>query len=83
MRMRFRVFCIRPPGGILVHDGMLGYGSDSGKDPEPLLFRNILHFHKGILIGTVARKVNGAMVSVAALAIKKACLIRKECELYI
>lgn len=30
-----------------------------------------------------ARKVNGAMVSVAALAIKKACSIRKECELYI
>lgn len=30
-----------------------------------------------------ARSVNGAMVSVAALAIKKACSIRKECELYI
>ncbi len=30
-----------------------------------------------------ARKVNGAMVSVAALAIKKACSIRKENELYI
>lgn len=30
-----------------------------------------------------ARKVNGAMVSVAALAIKKACSSRKKCELYI
>ena len=30
-----------------------------------------------------ARKVNGAMVSVAALAIKKACSVRKECELYL
>ena len=30
-----------------------------------------------------ARKVNGAMVSVAAAAIKKACSVRKECELYI
>lgn len=30
-----------------------------------------------------ARKVNGALVSAAALAIKKACSIRKECELYI
>lgn len=30
-----------------------------------------------------ARKVNGALVSVAALAIKKVCSIRKECELYI
>ena len=30
-----------------------------------------------------ARKVNGAMVSVAALAIKKVCSVRKECELYI
>ena len=30
-----------------------------------------------------ARKVNGAMVSIAALAIKKACSMRKENELYI
>lgn len=30
-----------------------------------------------------ARKVNGAMVSLAALAMKKACLTRKENELYI
>lgn len=30
-----------------------------------------------------ARKVNGAMVSVAALALKKACSVRKENELYI
>ncbi len=30
-----------------------------------------------------ARKVNGAMVSVAALAIKKACSVRKENELYL
>lgn len=30
-----------------------------------------------------ARKVNEAMVSVAAMAIKKACSQRKECELYI
>ena len=30
-----------------------------------------------------ARKVNGAMVSAAAAAIKKACSVRKECELYI
>lgn len=30
-----------------------------------------------------ARKVNGTMVSAAALAIKKACSLRKECELYI
>ncbi|MDO5784126.1 MAG: 4Fe-4S binding protein [Eubacteriales bacterium] len=30
-----------------------------------------------------ARKVNSAMVSVAALAIKKACSVRKECELYL
>lgn len=30
-----------------------------------------------------ARKVNGAMVSVAALAIKKACSVHKECELYL
>lgn len=30
-----------------------------------------------------ARKVNGAMVSVAALALKRACSIRKENELYI
>lgn len=30
-----------------------------------------------------ARKVNGAMVSVASLAIKKACSVRKECELYL
>ncbi len=30
-----------------------------------------------------ARKLNGAMVSVAAMAIKKACLVRKENELYI
>lgn len=30
-----------------------------------------------------ARKINGAMVSVATLAIKKACSVRKECELYI
>lgn len=29
-----------------------------------------------------ARKVNGAMVSVAAMAIKKACEVRKECELW-
>ena len=30
-----------------------------------------------------ARKVNGAMVSIASLALKKACSIRKENELYI
>lgn len=30
-----------------------------------------------------ARNVNGAMISVAALAIKKACSVRKECELYL
>ena len=30
-----------------------------------------------------ARKVNGAMVSIAAMAIKKACSVRKENELYI
>lgn len=30
-----------------------------------------------------ARKINEAMVSVAALAIKKACSVRKECELFI
>lgn len=30
-----------------------------------------------------ARTVNGAMVSVAALTIKKACSIRKECEVYL
>ena len=30
-----------------------------------------------------ARKVNGAMVSVASLAIKKACSVRKECALYL
>lgn len=30
-----------------------------------------------------ARKVNGAMVSVASLAIKKVCSVRKECELFI
>ena len=30
-----------------------------------------------------ARRVNGALVSVAALAIKKECSVRKECELYL
>lgn len=30
-----------------------------------------------------ARTVNGAMVSVAAMTIKKACSVRKECEIYI
>jgi len=30
-----------------------------------------------------ARKVNGAMVSAAAMAMKKVCSIRKECELFI
>ena len=30
-----------------------------------------------------ARKINGAMVSAASLAIKKACSVRKECELFI
>lgn len=30
-----------------------------------------------------ARKVSGAMVAVAGLAIKKACSVRKECELYV
>ncbi len=30
-----------------------------------------------------ARKVNGAMVAAAAMAIKKACEVRKECELYL
>ncbi len=30
-----------------------------------------------------ARKINSAMVSVAALAIKKSCSVRKECELYL
>ncbi|MDO5322525.1 MAG: 4Fe-4S binding protein [Clostridia bacterium] len=30
-----------------------------------------------------ARKVNGAMVSVAALAIKRACSVRKENELFL
>ena len=30
-----------------------------------------------------ARKVNGAMVSVAAMAIKKACSVRKENELFL
>lgn len=30
-----------------------------------------------------ARKVSGAMVSAASLAIKKACSVRKECELYL
>lgn len=30
-----------------------------------------------------ARKVNGAMVSAASLALKKACSIRKECEYYL
>lgn len=30
-----------------------------------------------------ARKVNEAMVAVASLAIKKACSVRKECELYL
>ena len=29
-----------------------------------------------------ARKVNGAMVAVAAMAIKKACEVRKNCELF-
>jgi hypothetical protein len=44
---------------------MLGYGGDSGKDPKPLLFRNILHFHKGILIGPVA--VNAAQDAAGAV----------------
>lgn len=30
-----------------------------------------------------ARRINGALVSVAALAIKKECSVRKECELYL
>lgn len=30
-----------------------------------------------------ARKVNGVMVSVASLAIKKVCSVRKECELFL
>ncbi len=30
-----------------------------------------------------ARTVNGAMVSVAAMAIKKSCSVRKECEVYL
>ena len=30
-----------------------------------------------------ARKINSAMASAAALALKKACSVRKECELYI
>lgn len=30
-----------------------------------------------------ARKVNGTMVAVASLALKKACSVRKECELFI
>ena len=30
-----------------------------------------------------ARKVNGAMVSIAAMAIKKACSTRKEKELFL
>ena len=30
-----------------------------------------------------ARKVNGAMVSIAAMAIKKACSVRKENELFL
>lgn len=30
-----------------------------------------------------ARKVNGAMVSAASLALKKACSVRKECECYL
>lgn len=30
-----------------------------------------------------ARKANGAMIAVASLAIKKACSVRKECELFI
>ncbi len=30
-----------------------------------------------------ARKVNGAMASAAALALKKACSVRKECELFL
>lgn len=30
-----------------------------------------------------ARRVNGAMVAIAGLAIKKACSVKKECELYI
>lgn len=29
------------------------------------------------------RKVNGVMVSVAFLAIKKVCFVRKECEIFI
>jgi hypothetical protein len=45
---------------------MLCYGSDSGKDPESLLFRNILHFHKGILIGPVA--VNAAQDAAGAVS---------------
>ena len=30
-----------------------------------------------------ARKVNGAMVTAAGLALKKACSVRKECELFL
>lgn len=30
-----------------------------------------------------ARKVNGALISVASLAIRKACSVRKECEIFI
>lgn len=30
-----------------------------------------------------ARKVNGTIISIASLAIKKACTVRKECELFI
>ena len=30
-----------------------------------------------------ARKINKAMVSIASLAVKKACSVRKECELYL
>ena len=48
----FHIVCIRPASGILVHDGMFGYGG--GKDPKPLLFREILHFYESIFIGTVA-----------------------------
>lgn len=45
---------IRASGSVLVHDGMLGDGADSGADLKTGLLGQILKFDQSVLVGTVS-----------------------------
>ena len=49
----FHILCVRPPGGILMHNGVLCYCGNSRYYLKTTPDRKVLKFYKGVLIGTV------------------------------